>query len=133
MATAPPAGWLSGKKTTTRPGGGGPLFLWGGAATGTGFDTVDYGAETGGGAVTVNLATGTATDTFGKTDMLFSIENAIGTSGADTFTSAATGVNTFTGGDGNDTYNVKAGDVIVELNGNVGGIDQVFTKDSYTL
>jgi large repetitive protein len=120
-----------GNDSNTLTGGDGADILVG--ATGTGFDTVDYGAETGGGAVVVNLATGIATDTFGKTDMLFSIENAIGTSGADTFTSAATGVNTFTGGDGNDTYNVKAGDVIVELNGNVGGIDQVFTTDSYTL
>ena len=81
--------------------------------------------------MTVNLATGTATDTFGNTDTLVSIENAIGTSGADTFTSAASGVNTFTGGGGNDTYNVKAGDIVVEANG--GGTDLVQTTDSYTL
>ena len=120
-----------GNDSNTLTGGDGADILVG--ATGTGFDTADYSTETGGGAVTVNLATGTATDTFGKTDMLFSIENAVGTSGADTFTSAATGVNTFTGGGGDDTYNLKAGDHAVELNGNAGGIDAVFTKDSFTL
>ena len=98
---------------------------------GSGTDTVDYSVDGGGGAVTVNLATGTATDTFGNTDTLISIENAIGTSGADTFTSAASGVNTFTGGGGNDTYNVKAGDIVVEASG--GGTDLVQTTDSYTL
>ena len=56
-----------------------------------GTDTVDYSVDGGSGAVTVNLTTGTATDTFGNTDTLISIENAIGTSGADTFTSASTG------------------------------------------
>ena len=119
-------------------GNGGNDILVGGAGNdniqgGLGTDTVDYSQESGGGAVVVNLATGTATDTFNNTDMLSGIENAIGTSGADTFTSAAAGVNTFTGGLGNDTYNVKAGDVIVELNGNTNGLDQVFTTDSYTL
>src|SRR5207248_5813310 len=53
--------------------------------------------------------------------------------GNDTFTSAATGVNTFTGGGGSDTYNVRSGDHVVELNGNVGGIDQVNATGSYTL
>src|SRR5207253_1878741 len=81
----------------------------------------------------VNLATNTATDTFGNTDTLSSIENAIGTSGADTFTAALAGVNSFTGGDGNDSYTLKAGDHAVEANGNAGGIDTVFTKDSFTL
>jgi Ca2+-binding RTX toxin-like protein len=119
-------------------GNGGNDILVGNAGNdilvgGIGTDTVDYSQESGGGAVVVNLATGTATDTFGNTDTLSGIENAIGTSGADTFTSASTGVNTFTGGLGNDTYNVKAGDVIVELNGNTNGIDQVFTTDSFTL
>ncbi|MBR0850306.1 cadherin-like domain-containing protein [Bradyrhizobium diazoefficiens] len=113
----------------TLTGGDGADIIQGSAGT----DTVDYSHDGGAGAVTVNLATGTATDTFGKTDTLTSIENAVGTSGADTFTSATSGVNTFTGGDGNDTYNVKAGDVIVEGNGASSGVDSVFTTDSYTL
>jgi VCBS repeat-containing protein len=116
----------------TLTGGKGNDVLTGGTNTAVG-DTVDYSKETGGGGVTVDLGAGTATDTFGNTDTLSGIENAIGTSGADTFTAAATGVNTFTGGDGSDTYTVKAGDQVVELNGNAGGIDAVFTKDSFTL
>ena len=84
-------------------GNGGNDILVGGAGNddiqgGLGTDTVDYSQESGGGAVMVNLATNSATDTFGNTDTLSGIENAVGTSGADTFTSAATGVNTFTGG-----------------------------------
>ena len=95
-------------------GNGNNDMLTGGAGNDTlqgsaGTDTADYSVDGGSGAVTVNLATGTATDTFGNTDTLVGIENAIGTSGADTFTSALTGVNTFTGGGGNDTYNVKGG------------------------
>src|SRR5262249_7714564 len=41
--------------------------------------------------------------------------------------------NTFNGGDGNDTYNVKASDIIVEGNSANSGVDSVFTTDSYTL
>ena len=69
-----------------------------------GSDTLDYSGS-GSNPITVNLATPSAT---GFTSIA-GIENAIGTSGADTFTSATTGVNTFTGGDGDDTYNIKAG------------------------
>jgi Ca2+-binding RTX toxin-like protein len=93
-----------------------------------GSDTLDYSAS-GSNAINVNLATGNATGFASIT----SIENAIGTSGADTFTAALSGVNTFTGGGGDDTYNLKAGDHAVEGNGNAGGIDAVFTKDSFTL
>src|SRR5262249_33904178 len=51
-------------------GGDGADSIQGGAGT----DTVDYSVDGGPGAVNVNLATGTATDSFGKTDTLVSIE-----------------------------------------------------------
>ena len=77
---------------------------------GIGIDTADYSQETGGGAVTVNLAAGTATDTFGDHDTLSGIENVIGGAQADQLTGDG-GANRFTGGAGAD---VIAG---------VGGID----------
>src|SRR5262249_61170374 len=100
----------------TLTGGAGNDFLVGGS----GIDTADYSAESGPNGVSVNLTTGTATDTFGNTDTLSSIENAIGTSHADSFTTntaAGAGVDTFTGGAGDDTYTVEAGDSIVEQAG----------------
>ncbi|XWN29346.1 MAG: type I secretion C-terminal target domain-containing protein [Devosia sp.] len=76
---------------------------------GSGIDTVDYSGD--GGAVTVNLATGTATDGNGDTDTLVSIENIIGSSNGDTLTGDANdnlidgrgGSDTLSGGAGNDT------------------------------
>src|SRR5262249_24875441 len=94
----------------TSTGGAGHEGLLGGR----GIDTVDYSAESGTNGVSVNLTTGSATDTFGNTDTLTSIENAIGTSHADSFTTntaAGAGVDTFTGGAGDDTYTVKSGDI----------------------
>jgi len=50
-----------------------------------GVDTVNYALEAGGGAVTVNFATNTATDTYGDTDTLSEIENVTaGSSTSDT-------------------------------------------------
>jgi Ca2+-binding RTX toxin-like protein len=77
---------------------------------GDGIDTVTYLGETfadqgpAPNGVTVNLATGTATDGFGGTDTLVSIENASGSMLADTLTGSS-GANTFVGYAGNDTIN----------------------------
>ncbi len=75
---------------------------------GADVDYVDYsdwggdpaGAGTQG--VTVNLATGTATDNWGNTDTLSNIENVNGSNLADTITGDG-GVNSFNGNGGNDT------------------------------
>jgi Ca2+-binding RTX toxin-like protein len=89
-------------------------------------DTLDYSGS-GANAVAVNLQTGSATG-FAT---IANVENAIGTSGDDTFTGDAN-VNTFTGGAGSDVYNVLANDVVVEQPGG-GTADEVRTTDSYTL
>lgn len=96
------------------------------------FDTVDYSQETGGGAVTVNLDTSTATDTFGDTDTLINIERIIGTSGADTLTGGGGSVGGFqefnglggndiiTGGASNFTqvgYRLAASGITVNMSG----------------
>ena len=113
------------------------------------FDIVDYSAETGGGAVTVNLATGTATDTFGDTDTLQGIEVVIGTSGNDILTGgnvanddfelfrALGGNNTIDGGSGFDRvrYTDSPTGVSVDLtNGDAengfGGTDTLISIES---
>ena len=77
---------------------------------GGGTDTVDYSQDGGSGAVTVNLASGSATDSFGNTDTLTSIENIIGTGLADTITAnVVNGINNaFSGGAGTDTVTYAA-------------------------
>ena len=78
---------------------------------GAGFDEVRYdqdAANGGGGAVTVNLATGVATDGFGNTDTLISVEYVRGTNFADSIIGNASD-NIFTGLGGNDTINGGAG------------------------
>tara|TARA_R110002124_G_scaffold64985_2_gene178029 strand:- start:862969 stop:881598 length:18630 start_codon:yes stop_codon:yes gene_type:complete len=71
--------------------------------TGTGTsDWLDYGAESGGGAVTVNLLAGTATDSFGKIDTLSTINNVIATTLADVIHGSNTN-NTIIAGTGDDT------------------------------
>jgi len=85
-----------------------------------GIDTVDYsrdGADGGTAGVVVNLATGKATDGFGATDTLTSIENATGTALADTLTGSdadnalrgGLGDDTIVGGLGNDTIDGGGG------------------------
>jgi Ca2+-binding RTX toxin-like protein len=88
-------------------GGDGDDLLSGSAGAdnldgGAGIDTVEYGSATTG--VTVNLATGTASDG----DHLQNIENVIGTIYADTLTGDA-GANSLSGGDGNDVLIGGAG------------------------
>jgi serralysin len=78
---------------------------------GGGSDTVVYHRDVnrgGNAGVTVNLTTGTATDGFGKVDTLVSIENARGTTFADTFTGNSA-ANFFRAGGGNDTINGRLG------------------------
>ena len=72
----------------------------------SGTDTIDYSrdaAHGGTAGVTVALGTpfGTATDGFGNTDVLYDIENVIGTAGADIIGGNATN-NILTGGPGDD-------------------------------
>jgi Ca2+-binding RTX toxin-like protein len=79
------------------------------------------------GPITVNLMAGSASDG----DTLFSIENAVGTAGNDTFIGNGE-INVFSGGAGDDTYIVQnPGDFVVEAAN--GGTDTVSTSVSYTL
>jgi Ca2+-binding RTX toxin-like protein len=76
-----------------------------------GIDRVEYAGESA--AVTINLATGTATDGAGGIDTLISIEHARGSAFNDTITGDA-GANRIEGMAGNDTINAGAGyDTIV--------------------
>ncbi|MCI5073593.1 MAG: hypothetical protein MRY80_01005 [Oricola sp.] len=96
-----------------------------------GWDTVDYNLEDGGAGVIVNLATGTATDTFGDTDTLQDIEAVNGTGQSDTLTGDAEnnylnghGDNdTISGGDGDDEIIGGDGDDTID-GGN--GRDKIF-------
>jgi Ca2+-binding RTX toxin-like protein len=76
---------------------------------GSGFDLADYSSEGGGVGITVNLAKGTATDTYGNTDKLSSIEHVRGTDFADAITGSSAN-NFFEGGGGDDTIDGGAGD-----------------------
>lgn len=98
-------------------GGDGDDFLDGGAGNdiidgGNGNDTVSYLTR---GAVTVNLATGSAT-LVGETDFLSSIENVIGSGFADTITGTS-GANRIRSGGGDDVIDAAAGNDIVEIDG----------------
>ncbi len=111
--------WLDGGNgADSLLGGQGMDQLSGGA----GNDTIDGGADrdrvtyfndygtiapTGKGVV-VNLATGTATDNWGNTDKLVSIEDASGSRYADTLIGNAAD-NSLSGDDGNDTISGDAG------------------------
>ena len=114
-----------GAGADTLNGGDGNDTLTGGAGNdtligGTGEDTVSYVGIAG--AVTVNLANGTASGAAG-TDSIASVENVTGGSGNDTVIGNAgsnvldggTGTDSLSGGAGNDTYVVdNAGDVVTE-------------------
>ena len=85
---------------------------------GRGYDLVDYGAERGAYTVAVDLAAGTATDTYGNTDRLSSIENIIGTDGGDDLR-GTNGRNAISGGAGNDLIYGRGG-----IDGLYGGAGQ---------
>jgi hypothetical protein len=93
---------------------------------GAGTDRVSYENEhffgsTSTASVTVNLSTGTATDTFGNTDTLSNIEEATGTANADTLTGDANsntliglgGADTLSGGAGSDSFRVQSNSDVV--------------------
>ncbi|MEJ8838671.1 choice-of-anchor U domain-containing protein [Ramlibacter sp. AN1133] len=110
-------------------GGGGDDFITGGSGNdsivgGAGFDTADYnpafdnaGVPLTGVGVTVNLATGIATDNWGHTDSLSGIELVRGSDFADHLTGgnpangsgATDGFEGFTGQGGNDTIDGGTG------------------------
>jgi hypothetical protein len=105
-----------------------------------GTDRVDYSSAHffgGSNAVTVNLSTGTATDAFGNTDTLTSIEEAEGTSQADSLTGDSganklignEGADTMSGGAGNDDFRIDSASDVVSGEVINGGAD----TDSITL
>ena len=91
-----------GVSNDTLIGAGGNDTLIGGAQ----IDTASYASAAG--AVTANLATGTASDGDGGTDSLTTIENLIGSANADTLTGDSQ-ANVLNGGDGGDTLIGGAG------------------------
>jgi Ca2+-binding RTX toxin-like protein len=103
--------YLDGDDRSGNPLLSGNDTLVGGAGNDTldgnnGIDTADYGRESGTNGVTVNLVTGTATDTFGGTDTLVDIENVTGTARADNITAR---IDSFVdAGDGNDNITTAA-------------------------
>ncbi len=88
---------------------------------GSGDDTMRYEKESGSQGVVINLSDSAyggvgvnqATDTYGDTDSLTSIENARGSDYGDTFVGSA-GTNTFQGYDGDDTFIGGAGQDTLE-------------------
>ncbi len=81
----------------------------------SGLDTIIYGRETGTKAVSVNLATGVATDTFGDTDALIDIETVFGSSFNDTLIGSDLGFSSTQGFGG-----LKGADII---DGGPDGVD----------
>ncbi|MDF2231053.1 calcium-binding protein [Albimonas sp. CAU 1670] len=94
-------------------GGAGDDEIDGGVDSWDEYDMVDYRAEGGGGGVNVNLATGVATDTFGDTDTLISIEEVRGTDQDDVMVGNAY----------DNWFELGAGDDSVD--GGAGAFDQV--------
>lgn len=88
---------LGGDFNDTLTGGAGADTLNGAA----GSDLVDYSIETGPYTVSVDLARGLATDSWGFRDRLISIENALGTNGSDVLRGNNL-ANALSGGAGND-------------------------------
>ena len=80
---------------------------------GAGVDQLLYYRETGTLGVVVNLQTGTATDTWGNTDQLISIERASGSAFGDTLIGGDTLADQLFGREGNDSLNGGAGDDVL--------------------
>ena len=83
-----------------------------------GYDEAVYGSDPAG--VTVNLAAGTATDGWGNTDTLISIEGVEGSNHNDSIVGSS-GDNRLDGRGGNDTIDGGAGNDWVEFNNATGG------------
>ncbi|KIC47790.1 calcium-binding protein [Tateyamaria sp. ANG-S1] len=80
---------------------------------GDGNDQVAYFLETGTQGVTVDLRAGTATDTFGNTDTLISIEYAFGSNADDVLLGTDEDGDRLFGRDGNDTIDARDGDNLI--------------------
>jgi Ca2+-binding RTX toxin-like protein len=89
---------------------------------GAGNDTASYASSTS--RVTVNLATGTASDGMGGTDTLRNIENVIGGAGRDSITGNGNN-NVLEGGAGNDTLSGGAGNDTFVINSTAEGTDTI--------
>jgi len=128
LGTSPINDWVNGDDgNDTINAGGGNDFILGGDGNdsltggigddtingGVGIDTISYTGTT---AVTVNLATGTATGV--GNDIISNIENVIGSDGADTIT-GDNNANFIDGGSGSDTIDGGLGDDTI-LGGGVG-------------
>jgi len=119
---------IGGSGANDLQGGGGADTLTGGDGVdtidggATFFDTVDYSAEGGGGAIIINLdgGAGNAVDTYGNTETVSNVENVIGTGLGDTITGSTLN-NTLQGGGGNDTFYASAGDDDIQGQGHTTG------------
>lgn len=116
-------------------GDAGDDTLDGGAGT---RDELRYDWENGGQGVTVNFATGTATDTHGDTDTISNFEEVRGTNMTDSLTGSAAdeerfkgygGDDTISGGDGRDRIDGGAGDDTID--GGAGDRDQARYQDDH--
>ncbi|WP_109796442.1 calcium-binding protein, partial [Minwuia thermotolerans] len=106
---------------------------------GAGFDTADYFDDIAG--VTVDLGAGAATDGFGGTDILISIEAAAGSAQGDLLIAGGNGnalfgndgADTLNGGDGVDTIQGGGGaDIIDGGDDLVGGVRQFFDTADFS-
>ncbi|WP_112661813.1 calcium-binding protein [Microvirga flavescens] len=95
---------------------------------GGGIDTVDYSNS--GAAVAVNLATGQGAGGNAQGDTYSEIENVIGSRFNDVLVGNSA-ANVLIGGEGDDSYYVSFGDVVVEKAGE--GTDTIFADANYTL
>ncbi len=75
------------------------------------MNTIDYGQDGGWRGVSVNLAAGSAEDSWGDSDTIANVSNVIGTNLNDWIAGSA-GDNVITGGAGNDTLTGNGGNDI---------------------
>ena len=80
---------------------------------GAGADLVSYAFESGGAGVRVDLAAGTARDTFGDTDTLIDVEYVFGTEHADVLLGSNRDGDRLFGGAGDDTIDARDGDNLI--------------------